>query len=163
MLAATVVSGRMTSASAALRLVALSYFRGSALGRAAAEAAATAAGVPGNRSWSPRSSSSTILMQLGDLPTSELGCTTENMSCRKIVAWMLLAFLPARGQPPRRAAIAAAACYSAGACTQKKYRRVISSRKINFSAPQATAVGDFRHDELIRKALSLVSSKAELL
>ena len=85
MLAATVVSGRMTSASAAVRLVALSYFRGSALGRAAAEAAATAAGVPGNRSWTPRSSSSTILMQLGDLPTSELGCTTENMSCRKIV------------------------------------------------------------------------------
>ena len=90
MLAATVVSGRMTSASAAVRLVALSYFRGSALGRAA-EAAATAAGVPGNRSWTPRSSSSTILMQLGDLPTSELGCTTENMSCRKIVAWMPLA------------------------------------------------------------------------
>ena len=102
MLAATVVSGRMTSASAAVRLVALSYFRGSALGRAAAEAAATAAGVPGNRSWTPRSSSSTILIQLGDLPTTELGCTTENMSCRKIVAWMLLAFLPARAQPPRR-------------------------------------------------------------
>ena len=91
MLAAAVLSGRMTSASAAVRLVALSYFRGSALGRAAAEAAATAAGVPGNRSWTPRSSSSTILIQLGDLPTTELGCTTENMSCRKIVAWMLLA------------------------------------------------------------------------
>ena len=86
MLAAAVLSGRMTSASAAVRLVALSYFRGSALGRAAAEVAATAAGVPGNRSWTPRSSSSTILIQLGDLPTTELGCTTENMSCRKIVA-----------------------------------------------------------------------------
>ena len=61
------------------------------------------------------------------------------------------------------AAIAAAACYSAGACTQEKYRRVISSRKISFSAPEATAVDDFRLDELIRKALSLVSSKAELL
>ena len=92
MLAAAVLSGRMTSASAAVRLVALSYFCGSALGRAAAEAAATAAGVPGNRSWTPRSSSSTILMQLGDLPTPELGCTTENMACRKIVAWMPLAF-----------------------------------------------------------------------
>jgi len=31
-------------------------------------------------------------MQLGDLPTPELGCTTENTSCRKIVAWMPLAF-----------------------------------------------------------------------
>ena len=87
MLAAAVLSGRMTSASAAVRLVALSYFRGSALGRAAA----TAAGVPVNHSSPSRSSSSTILMQLGDLPTSELGCTTENMSCRKIVAWMPLA------------------------------------------------------------------------
>ena len=102
MLAATVVSGRMTSASAAVRLVALSYFRGSALGLAAAEAAATAAGVPGNHSSSSRSSSSTILMQLGDLPTTEKAFMTENMSCRKIVAWMLLAFLPARAQPPRR-------------------------------------------------------------
>ena len=91
MLAATVVSGRMTSASAVVCLVALSCFRGSALGRAAAEAAATAAGVPGNHSSPSRSSSSTILMQLGDLPTPELGCTTENMSCRKIVAWMPLA------------------------------------------------------------------------
>ena len=87
MLAAAVLSGRMTSASAAVRLVALSYFRGSALGRAAA----AAAGGPENHSWSPRSSSSTILMQLGDLPTPELGCTTENTSCRKIVAWMPLA------------------------------------------------------------------------
>ena len=102
MLAATVVSGRMTSASAAVRLVALSYFRGSALGRAAAEAAATAAGVPVNHSSPSRSSSSTILMQLGDLPTSELGCTTENMSCRKIVAGMQTGNLAARAQPPRR-------------------------------------------------------------
>ena len=92
MLTATVVSGRMTSASAAVRLVALSYFRSSALGRPAAEAAATAAGVPVNHSSPSRSSSSTILMQLGDLPTPELGCTTENMACRKIVAWMPLAF-----------------------------------------------------------------------
>ena len=92
MLAAAVLSGRMTSASAAVRLVALSYFCGSALRRAAAKAAAAAAGGPENHSWSPRSSSSTILMQLGDLPTPELGCTTENMSCRKIVAWMPLAF-----------------------------------------------------------------------
>ena len=91
MLAATVVSGRMTSASAAVRLVALSYFRGSALGRAAAEAVATVAGVPGNHSSPSRSSSSTILMQLGDLPTTEMAFMTENMSCRKIVAWMLLA------------------------------------------------------------------------
>ena len=92
MLAATVVSGRMTSASAVVCLVNLSCFRGSALGRAAAEAVATVAGVPGNHSSPSRSSSSTILMQLGDLPTPELGCTTENMSCRKIVAWMPLAF-----------------------------------------------------------------------
>ena len=91
MLAAAVLSGRMTSASAAVRLVALAYFCGSALRRAAAKAAAAAAGGPENHSWSPRSSSSTILMQLGDLPTPELGCTTENMSCRKIVAWMPLA------------------------------------------------------------------------
>ena len=91
MLAAAVLSGRMTSASAAVRLVALAYFCGSALRRAAAKAAAAAAGGPENHSWSPRSSSSTILIQLGDLPTTELGCTTENMSCRKIVAWMLLA------------------------------------------------------------------------
>ena len=92
MLAATVVSGRMTSASAAVRLVALSYFRGSALGRAAAEAAATAAGVPGNHSSPSRSSSSTILMQLGDLPTTGMAFMTENMLCRNIVAWMPLAF-----------------------------------------------------------------------
>ena len=91
MLAAAVLSGRMTSASAAVRLVSLSYFRGSALGRAAAEAAATAAGVPGNHSSTSRSSSSTILMQLGDLPTTEMAFMTENMSCRKIVAWMPLA------------------------------------------------------------------------
>ena len=92
MLAAAVDSGRMASKRGVVRLVALSCFRGSALRRAAAEAAATAAGVPGNHSSPSRSSSSTILMQLGDLPTPELGCTTENMSCRKIVAWMLLAF-----------------------------------------------------------------------
>ena len=91
MLAAAVLSGRMTSASAAVRLVALSYFCGSALGRAAAEAAATAAGVPGNHSSPSRSSSSTILMQLGDLPTTEMVFMTENMSCRKIDAWMPLA------------------------------------------------------------------------
>ena len=91
MLAAAVDSGRMASRRGVVRLVSLSYFRGSALGRAAAEAAATAAGVPGNHSSSSRSSSSTILMQLGDLPTPELGCTTENTSCRKIVAWMPLA------------------------------------------------------------------------
>ena len=102
MLAAAVDSGRMASKRGVVRLVSLSCFRGSALRRAAAEAAATAAGVPGNHSSPSRSSSSTILMQLGDLPTPELGCTTENMSCRKIVAWMLLAFLPARAQPPRR-------------------------------------------------------------
>ena len=102
MLAAAVDSGRMASKRGVVRLVALSCFRGSALRRAAAEAAATAAGVPGNHSSPSRSSSSTILMQLGDLPTTEMGFMTENMSCRKIVAWMLLAFLPARGQPPRR-------------------------------------------------------------
>ena len=87
MLPAAVDSGRMASKRGVVRLVSLSCFRGSALRRAAAEAAATAAGVPGNHSSSSRSSSSTILMQLGDLPTPELGCTTENMSCRKIVAW----------------------------------------------------------------------------
>ena len=102
MLAAAVDSGRMASRRGVVRLVSLSYFRGSALGRAAAEAAATAAGVPGNHSSPSRSSSSTILMQLGDLPTTEMAFMTENMSCRKIVAWMLLAFLPARAQPPRR-------------------------------------------------------------
>ena len=91
MLAAAVDSGRMASKRGVVRLVSLSCFRGSALRRAAAEAAATAAGVPGNHSSPSRSSSSTILMQLGDLPTPELGCTTENMSCRKIVAWMPLA------------------------------------------------------------------------
>ncbi len=98
MLPAAVDSGRMASKRGVVRLVSLSCFRGSALRRAAAEAAATAAGVPGNHSSPSRSSSSTILMQLGDLPTPELGCTTENMSCRKIVAWMLLAFLPARAR-----------------------------------------------------------------
>ena len=92
MLAATVVSGRMTSASAAVRLVALPYFRGCALWRAAAEAAAAASGGPGNHSWSPRSSSSTILMQLDDLPTTNMVFMTENMLCRNIVAWMPLAF-----------------------------------------------------------------------
>ena len=46
MLAAAVLSGRMTSASAAVRLVALAYFCGSALRRAAAKAAAAAAGGP---------------------------------------------------------------------------------------------------------------------
>ena len=91
MLPAAVDSGRMASKRGVVRLVSLSCFRGSALRRAAAEAAATAAGVPGNHSSPSRSSSSTILMQLGDLPTPELGCTTENMSCRKIVAWMPLA------------------------------------------------------------------------
>ena len=64
---------------------------GHALGRAAAEAAATAAGVLGNHSSSSRSSSSTILMQLSDLPTTDMGFMAENMSCRKIVAWMQLA------------------------------------------------------------------------
>ena len=91
MLPAAVDSGRMASKRGVVRLVSLSCFRGSALRRAAAEAAATAAGVPGNHSSPSRSSSSTILMQLGDLPTPELGCTTENTSCRKIVAWMPLA------------------------------------------------------------------------
>ena len=102
MLPAAVDSGRMASKRGVVRLVSLSCFRGSALRRAAAEAAATAAGVPGNHSSPSRSSSSTILMQLGDLPTTEMAFMTENMSCRKIVAWMLLAFLPARGQPPWR-------------------------------------------------------------
>ena len=85
MLPAAVDSGRMASRRGVVRLVSLSCFRGSALRRAAAEAAATAAGVPGNHSSPSRSSSSTILMQLGDLPTTEMAFMTENMSCRKIV------------------------------------------------------------------------------
>ena len=125
MLAAAVLSGRMTSASAAVRLVALAYFCGSALVRAAAKAAAAAAGGPENHSWSPRSSSSTILMQLGDLPTPELGCTTENTSCRKIVAWMPLASTSSRSASTEDA-IAAAACYSEGGCTEEKYREICS-------------------------------------